>query len=254
MRPAHQIHAGFRHGLLAAVLAASALGAAACASETPLERLQRELDPFAEYSVILQDMRPEGFYHQYRVVVGEPDAGSSEVVHRETVLDWLRVGRRTYIRYQSHLGMVILSKGPDGVVDQQQHPPGYQQVGDERYGRWRDDGNGRSFWEFYGQYALLSTLMGGFNRPVYRGDWDSYRDSRSRGQTYYVPAARTARTVRSRGRPIPTSSAGSRRARPQAAGRSATACAAACWGAAASAASSVAPAGQEGDSWRWTRS
>ena len=187
MRPAHQIHAGFRHGLLAAVLAASALGAAACASETPLERLQRELDPFAEYSVILQDMRPEGFYHQYRVVVGEPDAGSSEVVHRETVLDWLRVGRRTYIRYQSHLGMVILSKGPDGVVDQQQHPPGYQQVGDERYGRWRDDGNGRSFWEFYGQYALLSTLMGGFNRPVYRGDWDSYRDSRSRGQTYYGP-------------------------------------------------------------------
>ena len=187
MRPAHQIHAGFRLGLLAAALAAAALGAAACASETPLERLQRELDPFAEYSVILQDMRPEGFYHQYRVVVGEPDAGSGEVVHRETVLDWLRVGRRTYIRYQSHLGMVILSKGPDGVVDQQQHPPGYQQVGDERYGRWRDDGNGRSFWEFYGQYALLSTLMGGFNRPVYRGDWDSYRDSRSRGQTYYGP-------------------------------------------------------------------
>ncbi len=186
MRPAHRIHLG-RRLRLAAVLAAAALGGAACASETPLERLQRELDPFAEYSVILQDMRPEGFYHQYRVVVGEPDAGSGEVVHRETVLDWLRVGRRTYIRYQSHLGMVILSKGPDGVVDQQQHPPGYQQVGDERYGRWRDDGNGRSFWEFYGQYALLSTLMGGFNRPVYRGDWDSYRDSRSRGQTYYGP-------------------------------------------------------------------
>ena len=186
MRPAHRIHAG-RRLRLAAVLAAAALGGAACASETPLERLQRELDPFAEYSVILQDMRPEGFYHQYRVVVGQPDAGSGEVVHRETVLDWLRVGRRTYIRYQSHLGMVILSKGPDGVVDQQQHPPGYQQVGDERYGRWRDDGNGRSFWEFYGQYALLSTLMGGFNRPVYRGDWDSYRDSRSRGQTYYGP-------------------------------------------------------------------
>ena len=194
MRPAHPFRAGgvraafARRRLgLAAVLAAAALGAGACAGETPLERLQRELAPYAEYSVILQDMRPEGFYHQYRVVVGAPDSGSGEMVHRETVLDWLRVGRRTYIRYQSHLGMVILSKGADGAVDQQQHPPGYQQVGDERYGRWRDDGNGRSFWEFYGQYALLSTLMGGFNRPVYRGDWDSYRDSRSRGQTYYGP-------------------------------------------------------------------
>ena len=186
MRPARQIHVGHRLRL-AAVLATAALGGAACASETPLERLQRELDPFAEYSVILQDMRPEGFYHQYRVVVGHPDAESGEIVHRETMLDWQRVGRRTYIRYQSHLGMVILSKAPDGVVDQQQHPPGYQQVGDERYGRWREDGSGRSFWEFYGQYALLSTLMGGFNRPVYRGDWDSYRDSRSRGQTYYGP-------------------------------------------------------------------
>ena len=72
MRPARQIHVGHRLRL-AAVLATAALGGAACASETPLERLQRELDPFAEYSVILQDMRPEGFYHQYRVVVGHPD-------------------------------------------------------------------------------------------------------------------------------------------------------------------------------------
>ena len=170
---------------LAAVLAAMALGVTGCASETPLERVARELDPFPEYSVVLQDMRPEGFYHQYRIVAGSPDGESGEMVYQETVLDWLRVGRRTYNRYLSHLGMVILSKGPDGAVDQQQHPPGYQQVGDERYGRWREDGNGRSFWEFYGQYALLSHLIGGFNRPIYRGDWDAYRDSRSRGQTYY---------------------------------------------------------------------
>ena len=122
---------------LAAVLAAMALGVTGCASETPLERVARELDPFPEYSVVLQDMRPEGFYHQYRIVAGSPDGESGEMVYQETVLDWLRVGRRTYNRYLSHLGMVILSKGPDGAVDQQQHPPGYQQVGDERYGRWR---------------------------------------------------------------------------------------------------------------------
>ena len=168
-------------------VAASLLFAAACAGEAPLERLQRELEPFAEYSVILQDMRPDGFYHQYRVVAGEPGGASGEMVHRESVLEWQQVGRRTYNRYQSFLGMVILSKGPGGVVDQQQHPPGYQQVGDERYGRWRDDGNGRSFWEFYGQYALLSHLMGGFSRPIYRGDWDDYRNARTRGQTYYGP-------------------------------------------------------------------
>ena len=169
------------------VLAAALLLVAACASETSLERLQREFDVYPEYSVILQDMRPEGFYHQYRVVIGEPDGASGDVVHREALLDWQQVGRRAYNRYQSALGMVILSKGPDGVVDQQQHPPSYRQMGDERYGRWRDDGGGRSFWEFYGQYALLSQMMGGFNRPIYRSDWDTYRDSRSRGQPYYGP-------------------------------------------------------------------
>ena len=142
----------------------------------------------AEYSVILQDMRPEGFYHQYRVVVGHPDAESGEVVHRETVLDWLRVGRRTYIRYQSHLGMVILSKGPDGVIDQQQHPPGYQQVGDERYGRWRDDGKRAVFLGVLRAVRPAEHAHGRL-QPARStgGDWDSYRDSRSRGQTYYGP-------------------------------------------------------------------
>ena len=171
--------------LCAAVL----LAAASCASESPLERLAQQLDRYPEYSVVLQDMSDEGFgyAHQYRVVVGEPQAGSDEIVHREAVLDWLEVDSGTYDRYRSSLGMVVLSKGPDGAVDQDEHPPGYQHVGDERYGQWRDDGGGRSFWEFYGQYALLSNLIGGFGRPIYRDDWDGYRDARSRGQTYYGP-------------------------------------------------------------------
>ena len=172
-----------------AFLAAALLAAASCATETPLERLAQQLDRYPEYSVVLQDMSDEGFgyAHQYRVVVGEAQAGSDEIVHREAVLDWLEVDSGTYARYESSLGMVVLSKGADGAVDRGEHPPGYQQVGDERYGQWRDDGGGRSFWEFYGQYALLSQIMGGFGRPIYRDDWDGYRDSRSRGQTYYGP-------------------------------------------------------------------
>ena len=158
---------------------------AGCDTETQLDRLQRQLEPYPEYSVTLQDMRPDGYWHQYRVVVGESETGSEELVYRDSIRDWQQVDRRTYDRYQPHLGMVILSKGPDGAVDLDQHPPGYQQVGDEQYGRWRDEGGGRSFWEFYGQYALLSHMIGGFSRPIYRDDWNGYRSSRDRGQTYY---------------------------------------------------------------------
>ena len=166
---------------------AAMLVAVGCATETPLDRLQRGLEPFPEYSITLQDMRADGYYHQYGVVVGEAQAGSEDLVFRDSILDWQKVGRRVYEQYQPHLGMVILSKGSDGIVDQNQHPPGYQQVGNERYGQWRDEGGGRSFWVFYGQYALLSHMIGGFGRPIYRNDWDGYRSARNRGQTYYGP-------------------------------------------------------------------
>ena len=165
-------------------LMATVLVAAACNTETPLERLERQLEQYPEYSVTLQDMREDGYLHQYGVVIGEPQAGSEDLVYRESIRDFQKVGRRTYARYQPHLGMVILSKDPDGI-DRNQHPPGYQQVGNERYGQWRDEGGGRSFWVFYGQYALLSHMIGGFGRPIYRNDWNGYRSARDRGQTYY---------------------------------------------------------------------
>ena len=184
-RPAPQRNPGLAPILLALVLPA----AAACGTQTPLERLQAELEPFPEYSVVLQDMDEDllGYSHRYRVVFGQPQAGSDELDYREAVLDWQRVDSGTYERHRPSLGMVILSKGADGDVDRDAHPPGYQQVGDERYGQWRQDAGGRSFWEFYGQYALLSQIIGGFGGPIYRDDWGGYQDARRRGQTYYGP-------------------------------------------------------------------
>ena len=163
------------------------LATVGCDTTPPLDRLQVELEQYPEYSVTLQDMREDGYYHQYGVVIGGLQSGSDDLVFRDSILDWQEVGRDTYDQYREHLGMVILSKGPDGVVDRNQHPPGYQQVGNERYGQWRNDGGGRSFWEFYGQYALLSHMVGGFGRPIYRNDWGGYQSARGRGQTYYGP-------------------------------------------------------------------
>jgi len=165
-----------------------------CVAGDPLERLQGELDRYPEYSVILADMREEGtfstdYWHQYRVTTGEREEGSDDLVYAENIRDWERVDRRTFARYQPYLGMVILSKGTDGNVDHDQHPPGYQYVGNDRYGQWRGDGRGGSFWEFYGRYALISHMIGGFGRPIYRNDWNSYRDFRGRGQPYFGSGA-----------------------------------------------------------------
>ena len=81
--------------------------------------------------------------------------------------------------------MVIASKGKDGKVDDSRYPPGYQYVGDSRYGRWRTDNSGNSFWEWYGKYAMMSHVFGMFNRPIYRTDYDNFRDYRSSGRDYY---------------------------------------------------------------------
>ena len=163
-----------------------------CTVGNPLEPLQRALDRYPEFSIILADMREEGtfstdYWHQYRVTTGQTEPGSDELVYAENIREWERVDRQTFNRYQPYLGMVILSKGADGSIDQDQHPPGYQYVGNDRYGQWRSEGGGRggSFWEFYGRYALLSHMIGGFGRPIYRNDWNSYRDNRGRGQPYF---------------------------------------------------------------------
>ena len=171
-----------------------ALVVGGCFAGDPLERLQGELDRYPEYSVILVDMREEGtfstdYWHQYRVTTGEREEGSDDLVYAENIGNWERVNRGTFVRYQPYLGMVILSKGADGNVDHDQHPPGYQHVGNDRYGQWRGDGQGGSFWEFYGRYALISHMIGGFGRPIYRNDWNSYRESRGRGQPYFGSGA-----------------------------------------------------------------
>ena len=61
-------------------------------------------------------------------------------------------------------------------------PPGQ---GSNQYGYW-DHRDGRDFWVFYGQYALMRDLL--FNhsyRPLDRYDWEGYRSSRDSGRTYY---------------------------------------------------------------------
>jgi hypothetical protein len=171
-------------GLLLAVLIS------ACAPSAPIERLSRELNEFPEYSIILEDMKEEGnflkeYFHRYKIAYGKPTDNSKELEFQSTTTDWYQLSKNEYEKYYDFLGMVLVSKTADGKVSGDKYPPGYQYVGDPRYGNWRQDSGGNSFWEFYGKYALLSHMFGMFGRPVYRTDWNGYRDFRGRGTPYY---------------------------------------------------------------------
>ena len=169
--------------LAALFLAVLASGCSGAKPENPLVDLRERLHSESDYSVILADMRSDRglfssiYFHRYQIVVGEKMETTS----------WTQVSKEMYRRYESLLGMTILSKSPEGEVTEAAHPPGYQYVGNSRYGSWQRDRSGGSFWVFYGQYALMRDLFGLGSRRVYRNDWDDYRSYRQQRRPYFGP-------------------------------------------------------------------
>lgn len=147
--------------------------------QLPLDWLRNRLQSVDTYSILLEDMQREGnfftsYYHKYRVI--QDDYAWST--------DWMKVPESYYRRYEPLLGMVVAGR-KDGEAIATAAPPGYQYVNNPRYGRWRTDNRGRSFWEFYGQYAMVRDLMGGWYRPIYRTDYDAYQTARSRNVPFF---------------------------------------------------------------------
>ncbi len=149
-----------------------------CAGERlPIDIIKKDLRDVPSYSIILEDMNEKGtffksYYQKYRIVQGE----------RAWTTDWIEVPKDYYQRNENFLGMTLLSK-KEGQYNTSVGPPGYNYVGDKQYGKWERDSSGNSFWAFYGQYALISHLLGGSR--IYRTDYNTYRDYRRQGRPYY---------------------------------------------------------------------
>ncbi|CAN2045006.1 Lipoprotein [Candidatus Magnetomoraceae bacterium gMMP-13] len=154
-------------------------GCGGSGSETPVDKLKQQFKDVPTYSIILDDMKEDGnffthYFHKYKIV--QPDnAGTT---------DWIEVSEDFYRLNENFLGMTLAAK-KEGESISQKAPPGYAYVGDDRYGKWKQDSSGNSFWEFYGKYAMLSQFMGMFSQPVYRSDYDTYRTFKSRNTPFY---------------------------------------------------------------------
>ncbi len=162
----------------------------ACTTSSPLEKLKKELSQYPQYSIILEDMKEEGnffkeYYHKYKVIYAKRVDQKDSLTFYTDILDWQKVPKKEFRKYFNYLGMVITSKTPDGQVTQTAYPPGYQYVGNPRYGRWVTDSRGNSFWEFYGKWMFLSSMFNMFGRPVYRNDWNDYRRYSRRGEPWF---------------------------------------------------------------------
>ncbi|MBW1971967.1 MAG: hypothetical protein JRI44_03875 [Deltaproteobacteria bacterium] len=142
--------------------------------------MQKKLSSLPEYTVILIDMGKTGtfftsYYHRYRIIA----------LKKSLSTGWVKVDKDFYDKYKDYLGMAILAKTKDGKIIKTPFPPGYQYIGNPKYGQWKKDERGNSFWEFYGKYAFLSYLFGLSRRGIYRSDYDEYLSYQRRGRPYF---------------------------------------------------------------------
>ena len=122
------------------------------------------------------------YKHKYRVIrelSGEP---------QEKITDWYTVSDVFFNKNVDNLGMELLSK-KDGVLHKNVAPAGYSNyIGNERYGQWVER-NGSSFWEFYGQYAFMSSMFNLMAYPARYSYWNDYHHGGyyNTGRSYYGP-------------------------------------------------------------------
>ena len=166
----------FRLFFISAILAPLSL--TSCGSPpSALDKIRETLKGIPSYSIVLDDMKTEGtffkqYYHKYKIITEKRKIGTG----------WAPVSKKNYDRNLSLLGMTIWVK-QNGKESHASGPPGYAYVDNPRYGSWRSDSSGSSFWVFYGQYRLLGDLLG--SGRLYRNHYSDYARHRARGAPYY---------------------------------------------------------------------
>lgn len=173
--------------------------------KSPLDHIITQYIDKSNYSVILSDMDykedMDKYFHKYRILIEESQPTLTREQLNDTIssptdikiinTDWQEVSPIIFEEYQNDLGMTVLNK-KNGQLDKNSSPAGVNNyVGNSKYGEWKTDSNGSSFWAFYGRYRLFSDLFFG---PSYgygyrygypRTDWNDYNRNYRNKKPYY---------------------------------------------------------------------
>ncbi len=160
----------------------------------PYVEFVREFQEYDEFSVILTDMKEEGFifknyYHQYKITYIKDSGSQEEIENPETgekvevknfeeeKRDWIQVSKDIYKRCYEYLGMSIIAKTPDGKITKTAQPEGHHKIGHRSYGYWT-----AGMWHWYSPYSYY-----GWGGPVIitRSYYDDFRSTAQSGKTFY---------------------------------------------------------------------
>jgi len=155
-----------------------------------LQSLSAQL--YDSWDKLLVDLEARGPREKIRTVRTHVTGASANGGVTSSDEKWVDVSPGQFEAVKNNLGMAIEHK-PAGKYDIEAErvpqPAGFAYMAppgqSNQYGHW-DHHDGRDFWVFYGQYALMRDLL--FNhsyRPLDRYEWEGYRYSQRSGQTYY---------------------------------------------------------------------
>jgi hypothetical protein len=154
-------------------------------------------DNSSEFAI--EELEPV-YYHKYAKISGTSVAEGG----------WEEVDEEEYGQHVDSFGMAIetkpLGKFPDEAIDEPT-PVGMAMVNDKRYGEWKTDSTGNSFWHYYGQYAFINALLGGNDHRYSRGEYGTYsswrkereRDDKNPSGYGWYGSSRTSPTYGSSG-------------------------------------------------------
>lgn len=152
--------------------------------KTPLDKVIKQLSLEQDFSIILYDMDYDEGTNKYKQKYQTLIPNDDTVLVNTT--PWYEVSDMFFEKHIDDMGMVIASK-VNGKLNKTASPPGYDHyVGNQRYGHWSQR-NGSSFWEFYGQYAFMSSIIGMGHNPIRRSYYDDYRTNYYGSRAYYGP-------------------------------------------------------------------
>lgn len=124
----------------------------------------------------------EHYYHKYLIVEND----------KEQVTDWVEVSEEMYEANEENLNMSILSK-PVGYYEDEvikaATPPGFDKVGNPRYGRWVENkATGQREWSFFEKYLFWHMILNGVgprhNYYTY-SRWDDWNRNYRGRRAYY---------------------------------------------------------------------
>jgi hypothetical protein len=92
-----------------------------------------------------------------------------------------------FLAHRDHLGMTLYSK-PSGVMHDDSivlaSPPGYVYLGNDKYGKWKEDG-GKRKWKFNDKYAYMKPLFFAAGLAASYAAWKMYKKYRKKRRVFY---------------------------------------------------------------------